>query len=51
MHIKSSTNEINLNHIINKYINNDSYLIICANKNVYTENNLKYNIVLFYNYL
>lgn len=44
LHLKSSTNEINLSYIINKYINNDSYLIICANKNVYTEDNLKYNI-------
>ena len=44
MHTKSSTNEINLNEIIEKYINNNLYLIICANKNVYSEDNLKYNI-------
>jgi spore maturation protein SpmB len=44
MHTKSSNNEINLNDLINKYINNDSYLIICANKNIYSEDNIKYNI-------
>lgn len=42
MHTKSSTTEIDLNNIINKYINNELYLIICANKNVYNEDNIKY---------
>jgi len=44
MHTKSSSNEINLNNIINLYINNDEYLIICANLNVYNTNSIKYNI-------
>jgi hypothetical protein len=44
MHIKSSTHgNINLDHIIDKFINDDTYLIICANKNVYSEDDLKYN--------
>ncbi len=44
LHTKSSQNEINLDNIINKYINNDNYLIICANKNVYQNDNNKYII-------
>jgi hypothetical protein len=43
MHTKSSTHDINLHDIIDKFINDDTYLIICANKNVYSEDDLKYN--------
>jgi hypothetical protein len=44
MHTKSSNKEINLDNIVNKYIDNSSYIIICCNKNVYYKNDLKYNI-------
>ena len=35
LHTKSSVREIDLSNIINKYIDNSNYIIICANKNVY----------------
>jgi len=35
LHTKSSVREIDLSNIINKYIHNSNYIIICANKNVY----------------
>ena len=35
LHTKASNSEINLDRIINKYITDETYLIICANKNVY----------------
>ena len=37
LHTKSSTNEITLYHVINQYINNKEYIIICSNKNIYPE--------------
>jgi hypothetical protein len=44
MHTKSSDSEIFLDDIVNKYININSSIIICANKNFYKKDNLKYNI-------
>jgi hypothetical protein len=44
LHTKSSNREINLNNITEKYINDEDKIIICANKNVYTINNYKYDI-------
>jgi hypothetical protein len=44
MHTKSSNSEILLDDIVNKYININSSIIICANKNFYKKDNLKYNI-------
>ena len=40
LHTKASDKEINLDRIIDKYINDDSYLIICPNKNVYESSSL-----------
>jgi len=41
LHTKASDTEINLDRIIDKYITDESYLIICPNKNMYesTSNN------------
>jgi hypothetical protein len=44
LHTKSSNREINLDIVINKYINNSEYIIICANKNIYHIDHCKYNI-------
>ena len=44
LHTKSSNREINLDNIINKYINDSEYIIICANKNIYQTDHYKYNI-------
>lgn len=50
LHTKSSNREININ--INEYINNDQYLIICANKNMYNKDHNKYELAnLFVNIL
>lgn len=43
IHTKSSNKEIQLN--LDEYINDDKYLVICANKNTYEKNNFKYNLV------
>jgi hypothetical protein len=40
IHTEGSNRTIDLSDVINKYINNDSYIIICPNKNVYNENNI-----------
>lgn len=37
-HTKSSDRKINLNRIINQYINDDKIIIICANENIYPNN-------------
>lgn len=42
MHTQSTEANINLKHIVNKFINKDNYIIICANYNVYNNNNNKY---------
>lgn len=44
MHTKSSNKTINPTSLINKYKNNEEYIIICANKNVYSSNNNKYEL-------
>jgi hypothetical protein len=44
LHTKSSNKEINLSNIIDKYINDDDKIIICANKNIYNINHNKYEL-------
>lgn len=44
LHTTASNGEINLDNIINKYISNPEYIIICANKNIYQIDHCKYNI-------
>jgi len=44
LHTKASNNEINLSQIVDKYINEEDKLIICANKNMYTINHDKYEL-------
>jgi len=44
IHSKSSIEEINFDKTINLYKNNEEYIMICANKNVYSIDNSKYNI-------
>ena len=43
LHTKSSIKEISLENIINKYINLNDTIIICANKNIYNKNDNKNN--------
>jgi hypothetical protein len=50
MHTEASDAEINLSDIINLYIDNDEYIIICPNLNVYKTNSIKYNIANEYVY-
>lgn len=45
VHTESSTNTIDLSYILDKYINREDYLIICANKNYYSLNDEKYELV------
>ena len=44
LHTKSSVREIDLSNIINKYIDNSNYIIICANKNVYPPDHEHYQL-------
>jgi len=44
MHTKSSKSEINLVDLINTYKNNNEFIIICANKNVYDNTDTKFEI-------
>jgi len=44
LHTKGSNRSINLVDIIDLYKDNDEYIIICANENVYNVNNSKYEI-------
>ena len=48
LHTKASNYEINIDHIIEKYYNNDEYIIICANKNVYQLDHKYYEIAKQY---
>ena len=48
LHTKSSNGEINLNYIINKYIDKEDYIVICANKNVYNSDDIKYKLASDY---
>jgi len=43
-HTKASNREINIDDIINKYKQDEEYIIICANKNVYEKTNEKYHL-------
>lgn len=50
LHTKSSNKEIKID--MNEYINNDQYLIVCANKNMYNRDHKKYELAnLFVNIL
>jgi hypothetical protein len=44
LHTQSSIREIDLSNIINKYIDNSNYIIICANKNVYPPHHQHYQL-------
>lgn len=44
IHTQSSGRKINLNTIINEYINDDKKIIICANENIYPNNHYFYEI-------
>jgi hypothetical protein len=48
MHTKSSDKELIVKDFIYNFINNDEYIIICANKNFYNEETEKYNLVQNY---
>jgi hypothetical protein len=43
-HTQSSGRKINLNNIVNQYINDDKKIIICANENIYPNNHNFYEI-------
>jgi hypothetical protein len=43
LHTKSSNRELSLENIINKFINLDNTIIICANKNIYNKDDIKNN--------
>jgi len=45
LHTKASNKEINLDDFINMYKNNDEYIIICANKNIYDKSHKNCDIV------
>jgi hypothetical protein len=44
LHTLASNRSINLKNIVEKYMNNEEYIIICANENVYNMDNSKYSI-------
>jgi len=44
LHTKSSNKEINLSNIIDKFINDEDKIIICANKNIYNIKHNKYEL-------
>lgn len=44
VHTKASNMEINIDHKLIKYISDSNYIVICANKNMYTKENDLYNI-------
>jgi len=48
IHSESSESVINLNAIKEKFINNNEYLVISANENIYNPNSLKYSIASKY---
>jgi hypothetical protein len=48
IHTESSDKIINLNFILDKFISNKDYLIICANTNLYNPNDEKYKLVSKY---
>ena len=44
IHTKSSNRTININHLINDYMNDDNTIIICVNENIYNIDHSKYLI-------
>ena len=44
IHTKSGTGDINIDNIINFYKNNEEFIVICANNNVYNMSHSKYNL-------
>jgi hypothetical protein len=44
LHTEGSNRQIDLSNIIKSYENNDEYILICPNKNIYNKNNNKYEI-------
>lgn len=48
IHSKSSNNEVNYDHVYEKYKNNPDYIIICANKNMYDRNHELYELAAKY---
>jgi len=42
VHSKASNVEINIDHVLSKYISNLEYIVICANKNMYDTENILY---------
>ncbi len=51
IHSSASNVEMDFSSIINKYLNIDNILIICANKNVYSNDNNKFDIAEKYVFL
>ncbi len=50
IHTRASNREIDISHIINNYINNHEYIIVCANKNVYNQGDSRHELAnLFVN--
>jgi hypothetical protein len=48
LHTQASNKEIDLDSIVKTYNDNDKYIIICANKNVYQKNHKYYEISQLY---
>ena len=44
VHTKASTAEINIDSVLEKYISDPEYIVICANNNMYNKENSLYNI-------
>ena len=44
IHTQGSNRSINIDNIIKKYINDSDTILICANKNLYPENNINYKL-------
>jgi len=45
LHTKGSNRSIQLTDLVNRYKNNEDYLLLCANENVYEASHPKHNIV------
>lgn len=48
LHTKGSNRNIHLNHIVELYHNNDEYILICPNQNMYDVHHPKYTIANIY---
>lgn len=44
LHTQGSNRNIDISTVINPFINNNNYIIICANKNMYNTDNIHYNL-------